>query len=101
MDAKSGQTLLVRGGTSSVGMAAISISKQLGLIVVATTLNKSKIDALHENCADYVIIDNGQVASQVKQLFPSVNGVNCVLELIGTVTLLDSIQDAAPKGISL
>ena len=29
----------------------------------------------------------------------SENGVNCVLELIGTVTLLDSIRAAAPKGI--
>jgi hypothetical protein len=45
-----------------------------------------------------VVIDNGQIASQVKQLFPSHNGVNCILELIGTVTLLDSIQAAAPKG---
>jgi NADPH:quinone reductase-like Zn-dependent oxidoreductase len=79
-------------------MAAISIAKQLGLIVVATTRNKDKIDALRKN--DYVIIDNGQVASQVKQLFPSDNGVNCTTsELIGTVTLLDSIQAAAPKGI--
>ncbi|MFY9871350.1 MAG: hypothetical protein WAK17_16670 [Candidatus Nitrosopolaris sp.] len=43
MDVKSGQTLLVRGGTSSVGMAAISIAKQLGLIVVATTRNKNKM----------------------------------------------------------
>jgi NADPH:quinone reductase len=99
MDVKSGQTPLVRGGTSSVGLAAISIVKQLGLIVVATTRNKNKIDALRNNGADYVIIDNSEIASQVKQLFPSDNGVNCVLELIGTVTLLDSIQAAAPKGI--
>src|SRR5262249_46976447 len=27
---------------------------------VATTKNKNKIDALHKNGADYVIIDNGQ-----------------------------------------
>ena len=79
--------------------SAISIAKQLGLIVVATTRNKNKMDALRDNGADYVIIDNGQIAPEVKQLFPSDNGVNCVLELIGTVTLLDSIQTAAPKGI--
>src|SRR5215472_6780928 len=57
------------------------------------------IDASRNNGVDYVIIDNGQIAPQVKQLFPSDNGVNCVLELIGTVTLLDSIQAVAPKGI--
>lgn len=100
MDVNSGQTLLVRGGTSSVGMAAISIAKDLGLTIVATTRNKNKIDALNNNGADYVIMDNGQIASEVKQLFPdSGGGVNCVLELIGTVTLLDSLHAAAPKGI--
>jgi len=61
-------------------MAAISIAKQLGLIVVATTRNKNKIDALHKNGVDYVVIDNGQIAPEVKQLFPSENGINCVLE---------------------
>jgi len=76
---------------------SVSIAKQLGLIVAATTRNKNKKDALHKNGTDYVVIDNGQIAAQVKQLFPS--GVNWVLELIGTVTLLDSIQAAAPKGI--
>jgi NADPH:quinone reductase len=41
MNVKSGQTLLVRGGTSSVGMAAISIPEQLGITtVVATTLQQ-------------------------------------------------------------
>jgi len=106
MEVKSGQTLLVRGGTSSVGMAAVSIAKQIGLTVVATTRNKNKIDALLNNGADYVIVDNGQIASEVKQLFSrnddkcnGADGVNCVLELIGTVTLLDSMQAAAPKGI--
>jgi NADPH:quinone reductase len=105
MEVKSGQALLVRGGTSSMGMAAISIAKQLGLTVVATTRNKNKIDAVRNNGADYVIVDNGQIASEVKQLFSGNDdndgngGVNCVLELVGTVTLLDSMQAAAPKGI--
>jgi NADPH:quinone reductase len=109
MDVKSGQTILVRGGTSSVRMAAISIAKQLVLTVVATTRNKNKIDALRNNGADYVIIDNGQIASEAKQLLSGINGssggtgdndgMNYVLELVGTVTLLDSLQAAAAKGI--
>jgi len=86
-------------------MAAVSIAKQLGLTVVVTTRNKNKIDPLRNNGADYVIVDNGQIASAVKQLFSGNDdngggkGVNCVLELIGTVTLLDSMQAAAPKGL--
>ncbi|MFL6493548.1 MAG: hypothetical protein ACJ70N_01955 [Nitrososphaera sp.] len=42
MEAKSGQTMLVRCGTSSVGMAAISIAKKLGLTVVATLEIRTK-----------------------------------------------------------
>ena len=42
MDVKSGQTLLVRGGTSSVGMAAISFAKQLGLIMLPLLKTKTK-----------------------------------------------------------
>ncbi|MFL6408582.1 MAG: zinc-binding dehydrogenase [Nitrososphaeraceae archaeon] len=67
MEVKSGQTMLVRCGTSSVGMAAISIAKKLGLTVVATARNKNKIDAIRNNGAEYVIVDNRQIASELKQ----------------------------------
>lgn len=97
MEVQTGQSLLVRGGTSSVGMAAIALAKDKGLQVLATTRNKAKAEALRENGADDVVIDIGQVADSVKRRVPG--GVNGVLELIGTVTLLDSLQAVAPKGI--
>ncbi|MGA7367981.1 MAG: zinc-binding dehydrogenase [Nitrososphaeraceae archaeon] len=97
MDIKNGETLLIRGGTTSVGMAATSIAKELGLTVVATARNKIKEDALLANGADHVIIDDGEISSKVKQIFPG--GVNYILELIGPVTLLDSLKAAAPGGI--
>lgn len=97
MDLQAGQTLLVRGGTSSVGMAAIMLAKHHGATVIATTRNATKKAALQEIGADEVIIDTGTIADEVKRLVPG--GVNGVLELIGTVTLLDSLQAVAPKGI--
>lgn len=97
MQVESGQSLLVRGGTSSVGMAAITLAKDRGLRVLATTRNQAKAAALRENGADEVIIDTGQIASEVKRHVAG--GVNGVLELIGTVTLLDSLQAAAPHGV--
>jgi NADPH:quinone reductase-like Zn-dependent oxidoreductase len=97
MEVQTGQSLLVRGGTSSVGMAAIALAKDKGLQVLATTRNEAKADALRENGADDVVIDTGQIADEVKRRVP--DGVNGVLELIGTVTLLDSLQAVAPKGI--
>jgi NADPH2:quinone reductase len=96
LEVKAGQSLLIRGGTSSVGMAAISLAKDMGVRVIATTRNKDKVESLRQNGADEVIIDTGQIAADVKRLIPG--GVNSVLELIGTATLLDSLQAAALRG---
>ena len=97
MEVQPGQSLVVRGGTSSVGMAAITLAKDKGLQVLATTRTEAKAEALRENGADDVVIDTGQIADEVKRLVPG--GVNGLLELIGTVTLLDSLQAVAAKGM--
>src|SRR2546423_12858623 len=78
-------------------MAAITLAKDKGLQVLATTRTEAKANALRENGADDVVIDTGQIADEVKRRVPG--GVNGLLELIGTVTLLDSLQAVAPKGI--
>jgi NADPH:quinone reductase len=97
MEMEKGMSLLVRGGTSSVGMAAITLAKDKGLRVFATTRAEAKAAALREQGADEVVIDSGQIADEVKQR--SAGGVNGILELIGTGTLLDSLQATAPHGI--
>jgi len=97
LDAKSGETLLIRGGTSSIGMLACQLAKAMGLIVIATTRNPDKEKHLIENGADYVLLDDGEVANKLKALFPA--GVDKVLELIGITTLKDSLQCIKPKGI--
>lgn len=48
---KSG-VLLVRGGSSSVGMAALSVAKDWDLTTIATTRNRAKADALRAEGAD-------------------------------------------------
>jgi len=97
LEIKSGQTLLIRGGTSSIGMASSTIAKNIGLKVVSTTRNPNKIEILKEHGVDEVIIDDGSIADKVRESFP--NGVERVLELVGAKTLLDSLQCAAPGGI--
>ena len=96
LQVRDGQVLLVRGGSSSVGMAAATIAKDLGLTVVATTRTAGKREALLENGADHVVVDSGAVAREVRLLYPG--GVDAVLELVGTATLLDSLACCAPKG---
>ena len=55
------------------------------------------IQTLLENGTDHVVIDEGEVYQQVRALYP--DGVNKVLELIGTRTLKDSLKCIAPKGM--
>ena len=92
-----GERILIRGGTTSVGLAAAAIAKNHGAIVAATTRKPEREKLLRANGADQVFIDTGEIADQVREVFPC--GVNKVLELVGTTTLLDSLRSARPKGI--
>ena len=92
-----GQSLLIRGGTTSVGLAAAVLAKKHGAIVAATSRQVGREQMLKDNGADHVFIDSGKIAADVRRVFP--NGVDRVLELIGTTTLLDSLQTAAPHGV--
>lgn len=93
---KAGETLLIRGGTSSVGMLATQVAKKSGLTVLATTRNQEKVPLLRKNGADQVLIEDGNLAAKVKAFYPA--GINKVLELVGTATLKDSLQCALPGG---
>lgn len=90
-------TLLIRGGTSTVGLAAIQLSKAIGATVLATTRNENKIDLLKSHGADRVLLENGLLAAQLKSLYP--RGVNKVLELIGASTVPESLRLTAFHGI--
>ena len=97
LEIEEGETLLIRGGTSSIGMLSCQLAKSQGLTVISTTRNSDKKQALLDNGADHVIIDNGTIQEQVREIYPK--GVNKVLELIGTRTLKDSLKCIAPKGM--
>ena len=97
LDAQPGQSILIRGGTSSVGMATAVLAKQRGMTVLSTTRDPAKRAALTNVGADYVLIDDGQVATQVRQSFPG--GADAALELVGTPTLPDTLQSVRVHGV--
>ena len=97
LEVQKGDTFLIRGGTSSIGMLSCQLAKVLGATVIATTRNPEKKDALLKNGADHVIIDDGEVSKELKKIYP--HGVNKVLELIGTRTLKDSLKCISLKGM--
>ncbi len=92
-----GEHLLIRGGTTSVGLAAAAIAKHHGAVVSSTTRSASRESLLRASGADHVFLDEGSVESQVRAAFPQ--GVDKVLELIGTTTLEDSLRCARQGGI--
>lgn len=91
-----GQSFLVRGGTSSVGVAAAVLAKAHGLEVLSTTRNPAKLDTLRELGVDHPLIDDGEIAAKVREIRP--DGVHAALELVGANTLPDTLRATAKHG---
>jgi len=89
-----GESVLIRGGTSSVGLAAAELSKQYGLSVFSTTRSEVKAEKLAGLVGgkDHVIIDNGKVGEEVMKRTNG-QGVDHCVELVGGAeSLMDSAQ---------
>src|SRR3954466_7190068 len=61
LDAQPGQSMLVRGGTSSVGMATAVLAKRQNMTVLSTTRSASKAAALTDIGVDHVLVDDGNI----------------------------------------
>ena len=83
--------LLIRGGTSSVGMAAASIASGYGIETAATTRRPARTGGLTAAGADYAFVDDGgSLAASVRSVWPE--GPDYVLDLVGTSTAVDSLR---------
>lgn len=90
-----GERLLVRGGTTSIGLAAAAIAHHQGCFVASTSRNPAHSDLMRATGADLVLIDDGAIA---KQLDPDAR-FDKVLELIGVTALEDSLRCAKQGGV--
>jgi NADPH:quinone reductase len=97
LDARPGQSILIRGGTSSIGMATAVLAKRLGMTVLSTTRNPDRADALHHIGVDHVLVDDGNIADRARTVFP--DGVDAALELVGTPTLPDTLRATRVHGV--
>jgi len=92
----SGQTLLIRGATSALGQAALNIAVDLGATVIATTRNAERRPMLERLGATHVLVGETARVADVLSIAPT--GVDAVLDLLGTATLLDSLAMSRTGG---
>jgi NADPH2:quinone reductase len=97
LDAQPGQTLLIRGGTSSIGMATAVLAKDRGLTVLSTTRQPGRTETLEAVGVDHALVDDGDIAAQVRAILP--DGVDLALELVGTPTLPDTLRATRTHGV--
>jgi NADPH:quinone reductase-like Zn-dependent oxidoreductase len=89
---QAGERLLVRGGTTSVGMAAIGLARRAGVHVSATTRSEDRAGLLLDRGAQQVIVDDGNIHAGPHKF-------DKVLELVGATTLEDSLKVTDRNGI--
>jgi len=97
LQATAGQTLLIRGGTSSVGMALAVLAKLRGMTVISTTRRPENRASLERLGVDHVVIDDGKIAARVRELVPG-GGVDGAVELVGVNVMRDTLRATRPGG---
>lgn len=85
---QAGQSLLIRGGSSAVGLVAANYAKAKGLTVLSTTRDPAKAGRLREFGVEHVVIDDEAIAPRVRDIMP--DGVDAIFDLVGTKVLDDS-----------
>jgi NADPH:quinone reductase-like Zn-dependent oxidoreductase len=96
VDGQPGQSLLIRGGTSSVGLTLAVLGKLRGMTVISTTRRPEARTLLKSVGVDHVVIDDGQIAARVRELVPG--GVDGAVELVGVNVMKDTLQAVRPGG---
>jgi NADPH:quinone reductase-like Zn-dependent oxidoreductase len=96
LQAEAGQSVLIRGGTSSVGLAIAVLAKLKGMTVYSTTRREAARPLLESVGVDHVLIDSGEVAPALRELAP--RGVDGAVELVGANVLRDTLRTARTGG---
>ncbi|HIY92291.1 zinc-binding dehydrogenase [Companilactobacillus sp. HBUAS56275] len=89
---QAGQTLLVRGGTTGVGMAAMVLANAMGIKVTATTRREERRQMLLDMGATDVVIDqDGKLETE--------KAYDGLLDMVGAPVVSDSLAHVNRGGI--
>lgn len=95
LDLKAGQTIVIRGGTSALGQAAVNIAAHTGARVIATTRNPKRAETLENLGAKEVVLEAPDLPQRVRERH---GGVDAVLELVGNSTVVGSLTMVRRSG---
>jgi NADPH:quinone reductase-like Zn-dependent oxidoreductase len=93
-----GQTVLILGANSGVGMAAIQIAKLFNARVITTAGNEAKIEKALGLGADYVINHYVHKISEEVKKITERQGVDIVVEHVGAATWGESLKSLKSGG---
>ncbi len=93
-----GQTVLVLGAGSGVGIAAIQIAKMFHARVITTAGDEKKLEKARALGADYGINHYQQKISQEVRKITNKEGVDIVVEHVGVATWEESMKSLKPGG---
>ena len=93
-----GQSVLILGANSGVGIAAIQIAKLFQAQVIATAGDERKMQKARELGADHVINHYQQKISAEVRTITNKAGVDIVFEHVGAATWDESVKSLKPAG---
>jgi NADPH:quinone reductase-like Zn-dependent oxidoreductase len=82
-----GQTLIIRGATSSFGRSALNLAVNAGVRVIATTRNKDRFPSLKALGATRTELEGPDLSKRLDEA----KHIDAVLDLVGNSTILDSL----------
>jgi NADPH2:quinone reductase len=88
LELSAGQTLVIRGATSSFGQAALKMAVDTGARVIATTRNPNRFAMLEKMGAERVEPEGPDLSKRIE----GAKQIDAVLDLVGNSTILDSLD---------
>jgi NADPH2:quinone reductase len=95
---QAGETLLIQGGTSGIGVTAIQLAKALGARVIATAGSDEKCAACLSLGADHAINYKTQDFAAVARELTDGQGVNVVLDMVAGSYVAREVECLAEDG---
>jgi NADPH2:quinone reductase len=87
LEIQQGQTLVIRGATSSFGQAAVKLAVNAGLKVIATTRSRERFAMLEKLGVQRAELEAPDLSKRIAEA----KKLDAVLDLVGNSTILDSL----------